>query len=123
MRGLILRWLIIAFSLWLAAQYVPGLRFEQTSTLFAAAALLGIVNAVVRPLVVILTFPVTVLTLGLFLLVVNASMLGLVAWLLDGFRISGFGPALLGSLVVTVVSGISTWLIGADGRLERMERR
>jgi putative membrane protein len=122
-RGLILRLLISAFALWLASRIVPGLWFEQPSTLLFAAALLGIVNAVVRPVLVFLTFPFTLVTLGLFLLVINAAMLGLVASLLEGFRIAGFLSALLGSIVVSLVSGAANWLIGADGRLDRMERR
>jgi putative membrane protein len=122
-RGLILRLLVSAFALWLASRIVPGLWFEKPSTLLLAAALLGIVNAVVRPVLVFLTFPFTLVTLGLFLLVINAAMLGLVASLLEGFRIAGFLSALLGSIVVSLVSGAANWLIGADGRLDRMERR
>jgi putative membrane protein len=122
-RGLILRLLISALALWLASAIVPGLRVERTSTLFLAAALLGFVNAFVRPVLVVLTFPFTLVTLGLFLLVINAAMLGLVAYLLEGFRIAGFLPALVGSIVVSVVSGAANWLIGPDGCLDRMERR
>jgi putative membrane protein len=122
-RGIVLRVLITAFALWLASEYVPGLRIERTSTFFVAAALLGVVNAIVRPVVVLLTFPITLVTLGAFLLVVNAAMLGLVAALLEGFRVAGFLSAFIGSIVVSVVSGISNWLIGPDGRLDRMERR
>jgi putative membrane protein len=122
-RGLVLRLLITAFALWLASRIVPGLWIERTSTFFLAAALLGLVNAVVRPVLVFLTFPVTLVTLGLFLLVINAAMLGLVASLLEGFRIAGFASALVGSVVVSVVSGAANWLIGPDGRLDRVERR
>ena len=123
MRGLVLRLLVTAFALWLATRIVPGLWIERTSTFFLAAALLGLVNAVVRPVLVFLTFPFTLVTLGLFLLVINAAMLGLVASLLEGFRIAGFAPALVGSIVVSVVSGAASWLIGPDGRLDRLERR
>jgi putative membrane protein len=122
-RGLVLRLLVTAFALWLASRFVPGLWIERTSTFFLAAALLGLVNAVVRPVLVFLTFPVTLVTLGLFLLVINAAMLGLVASLLEGFRIAGFASALVGSVVVSVVSGAANWLIGPDGRLDRVERR
>jgi len=112
MRGLIPRLLASAFALWVASVWIPGLAFDRPRTLVAAALLLGLVNALVRPVVVVLTFPFTLLTLGLFLLVVNAAMLGLVASLLPGFRIAGFGPALLGALVVSVVSTVATRLIG-----------
>ena len=87
-----------------------------------AALLLGVVNAIVRPIAVVLTFPITIVTLGLFLLVVNAAMMGLVAWMLPGFHIAGFWTALLGALVVGVTGWIGSWFIGSKG-VERMQRR
>ena len=83
-----------------------------------AALLLGLVNAVVRPVVVVLTFPITVLTLGLFLWVVNAAMLGIVAWLLSGFEIAGLGSALLASAIVSITSWVASWYIGPRGHYE-----
>lgn len=116
--GLLIRILVSALALWLAAAIVPGIIVQGTWTLLGAALLLGIVNAIVRPLLVILTLPLTVLSLGLFLLVINAAMLGLVAWMLDGFAIAGFGSALLGAIVVGLVGwGASMW-IGPRGRIE-----
>jgi putative membrane protein len=85
--------------------------------------LLGIVNAIVRPIAVVLTLPLTLLTLGLFLLVVNAAMLGLVALLLDGFRISGFWTALGGSLIVSITGWLAAGLIGNNGKVEVMKGR
>ena len=79
---------------------------------------LGVVNAVVRPLVVLFTLPLTVLTLGLFLFVINAAMFGLVAWLLPGLRIAGFVSALLGSLIVSFTSWVASRYIGPTGRVE-----
>ena len=93
MAFFILRVLIAALGLWLATEWVPGITVSTATTLVLAALLLGIVNAIVRPIVVLLTLPVTLLTLGLFLLVVNAAMLGLVAAFLPGFAISGFWAA------------------------------
>jgi putative membrane protein len=118
MPGFVIRWLIGAFGLWLASAIVPGIHITGFGTLLVAALLLGIVNAVVRPLIVLLTLPITVLTLGLFLLVVNAAMLALVAALLDGFTISGFLPALLGSAIVSLTSWVASWYIGPSGRFE-----
>lgn len=118
MIGFLLRLLVVAFGLWLAAELVPGIEVNGVWTLLGAALLLGIVNAVVRPLLVILTLPLTVLTLGLFLLVVNAAMLGLVAWMFDNFSIAGFGPALLGSIVVSLVGWLASYFIGPRGRIE-----
>ena len=88
MAGFILRVAIGAFGLWLAAKIVPGMTIQGMGNLVGASLLLGIVNAVVRPLAVLLTLPFTILTLGLFLLAVNAAMLGLVAALLDGFTLA-----------------------------------
>ncbi len=116
--GFILRMAISAFGLWLAAKIVPGVAIRGVDTLVGAALLLGIVNAVVRPVAVLLTLPFTILTLGFFLLAVNAAMLGLVAALLDGFALAGFGPALLGSIVVSLTSWIASWYIGPTGRFE-----
>ena len=86
--GFLIRMAITAAGLWLAARLVPGVTIDDTTTLVWAALLLGLVNAFVRPVAVFLTFPITIVTLGLFLWVVNAAMLGLVASLLDGFRVA-----------------------------------
>ena len=120
MLGFLLRLVISAFALWVASAIVPGLSIVGTPTLLAAALLLGIVNGVLRPLALLLTLPFTILTLGLFVLVINAAMLGLVAALLDGMTIAGFGSALLGSLVVSLVSAAVSWTIGPSGRFEIM---
>jgi len=114
----LLRVAIAALGLWIAAQIFAGLRFNSTATMLGAALLLGIVNAVVRPVAVILTLPLTLLSLGLFLLVINAGMLGLVALLLGGFHISGFWTALGASVVVSITSWAASGLIGNNGKLE-----
>lgn len=118
MIGILLRTLVVALGLWLAAAIVPGIRVEGLGTLLGAALLLGIVNAVVRPLAILITLPVTVLTLGLFLLVINAAMLGLVAWVFEGFRVDGFWPALAGAIVVSLTGWLASWFIGPHGRYE-----
>lgn len=118
MQGFLVRSGISAIGLWIAAKLLTGVSFESDATLLLAAVLLGAVNAVVRPLVVILTFPITVLTLGAFLLVVNAAMLALVAALLDGFELRSFGSALMGSLIVGFTGWIASWWIGPRGRVE-----
>lgn len=113
--GFLIRAAMAVLGLWLATQVLSGLTFTDTGSLVAAALLLGIVNAVVRPLVLLLTLPLTVLSLGFFLLVVNAGMVGLVAWLLDGFRVSGFWTAVGTSVIV----GITSWMgssVAGDGR-------
>lgn len=123
MRGFLIRLLVSALSLWLASAIVPGMHIEGIGSLILAALLLGIVNAIFRPFVIFLTLPFTIVTLGLFLFVVNAAMLGLVAWLLPGFTIQSFWSALLGSLVVSIVGTVLSWMIGPHGKYERLAVR
>jgi len=124
MTGFLLRALISALGLWLASELVAGIDVNGIGTLIAAAVLLGIVNAVVRPVLFLLTLPITVITLGLFLFVLNAAMLGLVALLLPGFYIDGFWSAVLGAIIVSIVGWVASWFIGPRGRVEivRMSR-
>jgi putative membrane protein len=105
-------------GLWLATQVFDGLMFDSPLTLLAAAVLLGVVNGIVRPIAVILTLPLTLLSLGLFLLVINAGMLGLVALLLSGFTISSFWTALGGSAMVSITSWLASGMIANSGRVE-----
>jgi len=109
---------VTAGGLWLASVLIPGVVITGTGTLLLAALLHGVVNAVIRPILVLLTLPVTVVTLGLFLLVVNAAMLGLVAALLDGFSVAGFFSAIFGAIIVSIVGGLASWYIGPNGRYE-----
>ncbi len=118
MTGFVLRSLITALGLWLASALVPGVQITGVGTLLGAALLLGLANAVVRPVLVVLTLPITIVTLGLFLLVINAAMLGGVAALLDGFSLGGFFPALFAALIVSATSGVGSWYIGPRGRVE-----
>lgn len=114
MAYFILRVLVAALGLWLATEWVPGISVSTAGTLILAALLLGLVNAIVRPIVVILTLPFTLVTLGLFLLIVNAAMLGLVAAFLPGFSIAGFWPAFWAAIVVSIVSWIGSVLFKKD---------
>src|SRR2546426_6196928 len=118
MKGFVYRLLITALGLWAASAIVPGVSFRSWQTLLIAALLLGIVNAVVRPILLFLTFPITILTLGLFILVVNGISLKLVAWLLPGFTLSGLGAAILGSIVVGLTSWLASAFVGGSGRLQ-----
>ena len=124
MTGFVLRVAIVALGLWLATYLLPGLQFNSGPTLLVAALLLGIVNAIVRPIAIVLTLPLTLLTLGLFLLVVNAAMLGLVALLLPGFSIpGGFWTAVGASLIVSLTGWVASGLIGNNGKVEVMRSR
>ncbi len=118
MLGFLLRAVIVMLGLWLASVLVPGIQIGDGWTLLFAALMLGVVNAIVRPLIVLLTLPITILTLGLFLLVINAAMLGLVAALFAGFHISGFWAALFGSVIVSLTGWIASWFIGPRGHID-----
>jgi putative membrane protein len=118
MNGIILRTLIIMLGLFLASSLVPGVQIDGTGSFILAALLLGLVNAFVRPIAFLLTLPLTVVTLGLFLLVLNAAMFGLVAALLDGFMVAGFWSAIFGAIIVSVTGTVASWYIGPSGRFE-----
>lgn len=104
MPGFVIRMLITALGLWVASAIVPGIDITGLGTLLGSALLLGVVNAVVRPVIILLTLPITILTLGGFLLVINAAMLALVASLFSRFVVSGLFSAILGSVIVSLVS-------------------
>jgi len=123
MRGIVIRLLITALGLWVASLLIHRMQFSSPWTLIAAALLLGLANALIRPLIVLLTLPITIVTLGLFLLVVNAAMLGLVAAILPGFSLGGFFPAVFGSIIVGVTSWLASWFVGPRGRIEMMYTR
>ena len=116
MAGFLVRTLITAIGLWLANTLIPGIDIETPGTLILAALLMGLVNAIVRPIAILLTFPFTIVTLGLFLLIINAAMFGLVAAFLDGFSVSGFFSALFGWLIVSFTGTMASWFIGPEGR-------
>ncbi len=122
MKGFVFRLVITGLGLWAAETIVPGVRIDGWGTLIVAALLLGIVNAVIRPIILILTLPLTILTLGLFILVVNGISLALVAWLMPSFSLSGLGAAILGSIVVGLTSWLASAFVGGSGRIERYRR-
>jgi len=110
MTSFILRALIAALGLWLATEWVDGISVNSPTTLILAALLLGIVNAIVRPLAILLTLPLTLITLGFFLLVVNAAMVGLVAAFLPGMSVRGFWAAFWTAIIVSLVSWVGNAL-------------
>jgi putative membrane protein len=119
---LALRLGLSAAGLALAAQLFTGVSVDGVKTLIEAAVLLAIANTVVRPVLVIFTLPATILSLGLFLLVINAAMLGLVAWMLPGFNINGFWDALGGWACVALMQGIGNMILGKSRVVVRIER-
>jgi len=117
MLRFLIRFAFAAAGLALAAHLVPGVSYENTTALVLAALLLGIVNALLRPILFILTLPLTIITLGLFLLVLNGAMIGLVAWLIKGFTVDGLVPGMLAAVVTGVVSWIGGLVIGDIDRM------
>ncbi len=115
MVGFLIRAAVVAIGLWVASRIVPGVAFSSGESLIWAAILLGIVNAIVRPVLVFLTFPITLLTLGLFLLIINGLMVELVAHFLKGFEVDGLWPAILTSLVVSLTSWVMSCFVGPAG--------
>lgn len=123
MRGFVTRVLITAAGLLIARAIIPGIVIHGWGKLFLAALVLGLVNAIVRPILFILTLPFTILTLGLFLLVLNGICLTIVAWLIPGVAVTGLWAATLGALVVTLTSWFANGFIGHSGKLERYQGR
>ena len=123
MYNMLVRLMLSVCGLGLAAYLMDGVKFDHISTLFWAAFLLGVANTVVRPLLVLLTLPVTLITFGFFLLVINAATLGLVAWVLPGFHLAGFWSALGAWFIVAIVQALGSTLSGKSRFTVKLERR
>jgi putative membrane protein len=122
MFGFFLRWSVNLLALVIAGSLIPGIRIQSIQMGMIAAAILGVVNAVIRPLVLILTLPINLLTLGLFTLVINAAMLKLVADVVPGFVIESFRAAFLGALIVSLISWVLNIFIGGKGTFVFIKR-
>ena len=119
MVGFLVRAAVVGLGLWLASKIVPGIAFDSNGTLVAAALVLGFVNAFIRPILVILTLPITLVTLGLFLIVINGLMIEFVAWLLPGFHVAGLWPAIFSAIIVSLTSwAMSGWVGPPHGRID-----
>ena len=111
MLSLLARWVVNAAALLLVAYLYPGVAVASFMAAMIAALVLGLINALVRPILVILTLPVTILTLGLFLFVINALLFWLVAEIVEGFRVTGFVAALVGSILYSLITLVTSWLL------------
>ena len=100
----LVRWLVLTVAVWIAAEIVPGIDYDGFRGLLIASLVLGILNSFVKPVLRLISLPFIILSLGLFLLIINAMLLGMTAWLVPSFKVSGFWPALGGSLVISIVS-------------------
>jgi len=123
MRGILVRWLVSAVALWLTSSVVHGVQVRGVGSLLLAAAMIGVINAVVRPVVLLLTLPLSIVTFGLFVLVVNASMLALASVFVPGFEVQGFWAALWGWLLLSFFTFAINVLIGEHGQIEVFEFR
>jgi len=120
MKGLLIRWLINAATLWLIAYFINGIEVNSVLAALIAAAVLGIVNAILRPIFILLTLPITLLTLGLFIFLLNGFMLYLVGTLVRGFEVHGFWAAVFGALILSIVSALTTAFLHDDGSFRRI---
>jgi putative membrane protein len=121
MRGLLLRWLILTFAIMTAAYLFDGIHIDGFGSAFFAALVLGVLNAFFRPILFILTLPITVLTLGLFTFVINALLLMMTSGVIGGLVVDGFGSALFGSLIISLVSLVLSSFIGDKGQVESLD--
>jgi len=119
--GILIRWTILTVSIIIASYLLEGIRISSFFSAFFAAAALGILNALFRPILLILTLPINVLTLGLFTFIINALMLKMASGIIPGFDVQGFWTAVIGSLIISVISWLLNSFISDRGRVERVE--
>ncbi len=122
MVGFLLRWSMNLLALMIAGTMVTGLRIKSIEMGIVAAGILGVINAVIRPVVLILTLPINLLTLGLFTLIINAAMLQLVSMVVPGFIIDSFSAAFFGALIISLVSWMLNIFVGGDGKFVFIKR-
>jgi len=123
MRGLLIRFTVTGIAVFLAAQIVPGITIESVSAGLAAVIVLAFLNAIIRPILYLFSLPFIVLSLGLFMVVINALLLHLVAWLVKGFVVEGFWPSVWGALIISVTSTILTLWVSEEGQVEMVIHR
>lgn len=121
MKGLLLRWLVLCVAIMVAAYLFPGIQVSGFGSALVAALVLGFLNAFFRPILFLLTLPINVLTLGLFTFVINAFLLMMTSGVIGGLVVEGFGSALLGSLIISVVSWLLSSFINDQGRVESLD--
>ncbi len=117
-KGFFVRWLSSSMALLVVSYFFEGIKIKDIPSAFIAAFILGIVNAVIRPLIFVFTLPFNIISLGLFTLVINGSMLYLTSKLVDGFEIHGFWSAIFGALFISIISGILNYFISDQGKIE-----
>jgi putative membrane protein len=121
MRGIVIRWLFLSFAIFMSAYLIDGIRVTGLPSAILAAAVLGILNAFFRPVLLLLTLPLNILTLGLFTFAINAMLLMMASGVISGFEVDGFGSALLGALFISAVSWLLTSFIGERGTVQYID--
>lgn len=121
MKGILLRWLILTIGIMLTAYLIKGISVSGFFTAFFAAAFLGILNAFFRPILLILTLPLTILTLGLFAFIINAILLMMVSGVIPGFEVHGFWSAVFGSLLISIISWLLNSFISERGKVKYID--
>jgi putative membrane protein len=121
MMGLLIRWLIVTVAIILASYLLDGIEIKNFFSAFFAAAALGILNALFRPILIVLTLPINILTLGLFTFLINALMLKMASGIIPGFEVHGFWTAIFGSLIISTISWLLNAFISDRGRVERVD--
>jgi putative membrane protein len=121
MPGVLIRWLLLTASIMAASYVLSGIQVTSFFSAFFAAVILGFLNAFLRPLLIILTLPITILTLGLFTFVINAFMLKIVSGMIPGFYVHGFWAAIFGSLLISIINGLLTSFVSDRGRVEYID--
>ena len=123
MRGLFIRFVITGVAVLAAAEIVPGIKIDGVPAGAATVIVLALLNAVVRPVIYLFSFPVIMFSLGLFMVIINAILLHLTAWLVTGFTVDGFWPSIWAALLISVVSTVLTLLISEEGKVEVLVHR
>jgi len=121
MRGILIRWLILTAAIMFASYIIEGIQVKSFFSALFAAAVLGILNAFFRPILIVLTLPINILSLGLFTFIINAMLLKIASGVISGFEVYGFWPAVFGSLLISVVSWILSSFISERGRVEYID--
>ena len=121
MKGIVIRWLFLTFAIFMAAYMIDGIRVAGLPSAILAAAVLSFLNAFFRPILLILTLPLTILTLGLFTFAINAMLLMMASGLISGFEVDGFGAALLGALFISAVSWLLTSFVSERGTVQYID--
>jgi len=121
MKGIVIRWLILTAAIMLTSYILSGIKVDNILSALAAAAILGILNAIFKPMLILLTLPINILTLGLFTFVINGLLLMMASCTISGFKVSGFWSAFFGSIIISLVSWMLSSFVTERGRVAKAD--